>query len=140
MKEFVRDLMSESPIAVATDTTLAEAARIMRDRDIGAVLVQDEEDLACGIVTDRDIVVRGLGGGGDPQFTTIGHICSRELVAIAAHEPAEHAVAVMRERGLRRLLVEDDGAAVGILSLGDLARDRDLTSALGQISSKTANR
>lgn len=140
MAQLIRDVMTDNPIVLTGETNLVEAARAMRDNDIGAVIVSDETGALCGIVTDRDLVVRGLAEGEDPEFATLDEVCSRELVTLAADEEAERAVAIMRERGVRRIVVQDGGDPVGIVSLGDLARDRDSKSVLGQISSKPATR
>jgi CBS domain-containing protein len=140
MQQFVRDVMTEDPVVLPGDSSLNDAARAMRDRGIGAVVVEAADGSICGIVTDRDIVVRALAEDADPEDTTLDEICSRDLITLAADELAERAVAVMRERGIRRILIEDDGEPVGIVSLGDLARDRDQTSVLAEISSKPANR
>jgi CBS domain-containing protein len=119
-------------------STLQAAAQMMRDEDIGDVIVIDDDQL-CGIVTDRDIAVRAVADGKDPTETRLGHICSRDLVTIAPNDPAEHAVELMRKNAMRRMPVVESGRPVGIVSLGDLALDRDRNSALADISAAPAN-
>jgi CBS domain-containing protein len=115
-----------------------EAACAMRDNDIGDVVVLDNGRL-CGILTDRDIVVRALATGCDPTLTSVGEVCSRALVTLAPDDSTGEAVRVMRERAIRRLPVEEDGRVVGIVTLGDVAVDADRRSALADISAAPPN-
>jgi CBS domain-containing protein len=115
-----------------------DAARTMRERDVGDVLVQQEGAL-CGIVTDRDLVIRCLADGGSPSDSALRDFCSQELATLDAGSSIEDAVELMRSRGIRRLPILDEGRPVGIVSLGDLARERDPDSALGRISAAPAN-
>jgi len=134
----VREVMTPSPHMLDARSTLQAAAQMMRDEDIGDVIVIDDDQL-CGIVTDRDIAVRAVADGRDPTETRLGHICSRDLVTIAPNDPAEHAVELMRKNAMRRMPVVESGKPVGIVSLGDLALDRDRNSALADISAAPAN-
>lgn len=135
----VSDVMTKQVIYLSTDTTLDEAAKAMRDADIGDVVVTEGADLV-GLVTDRDIVVRAVAERSDPASTTIGSITTREVVMIEQNSSTGDAAALMRERGVRRVLVCDaERQLVGIVSLGDLAVLLDPTSALGQISEQPAN-
>ncbi|NSC24980.1 CBS domain-containing protein [Streptomyces albus subsp. chlorinus] len=138
MAQLVREVMTAAPVAVGTLTGVGEAAQRMRDEDIGAVLVT-ERDRLRGLVTDRDLVVRVLAEGRDPDRTTVREVCSPELVTVAPDDEAGHAVDLMRRHALRRLPVVEDGEAVGMVALGDLALERDPGSALGEISASTAN-
>ncbi|WP_328564193.1 CBS domain-containing protein [Streptomyces coelicoflavus] len=133
MTQYVRDIMTGDPVTVEPLTSVTEVARIMRDRDLGAVLVT-EGDRLRGLVTDRDLVVRSLAEGGDPEQTTVAGACSDDMVTVRSDEELGHAVALMREHAVRRVPVVDDGHPVGIVSLGDLAMERDPESALGDIS------
>ncbi|WBB78293.1 CBS domain-containing protein [Micromonospora sp. WMMD882] len=130
----VSDVMTRQVVYLSAETPLDEAARVMKDADIGDVVVTDGATLA-GMLTDRDIVVRAVAERSDPSTTTIGSIITREVVMIDQHCSAGEAAALMRERGVRRILVCDaDRKLVGIVSLGDLARQLDPDSALGEIS------
>lgn len=130
--------MTPNPTVCPATTSLADAAKVMRDRDIGDVLVERDGKL-CGVVTDRDIVVRGVAADVDPGAVRIGDICSRELATLSPTDSVRDAVALMRERALRRLPIVESGRPVGIVSLGDLAIERDADSALADISAAPAN-
>jgi CBS domain-containing protein len=138
MADTVREVMSTSAIAVAADATIAEAASVMRDQAIGDVLVT-KDDTVLGIVTDRDITVRATAGGMDPT-TPVEICCSGDLLVVEADASAGDVVRLFRDRAIRRAPVVDDGLVVGMVSLGDLARERDPDSALAEISAAPANR
>ncbi|MBT2407591.1 MULTISPECIES: CBS domain-containing protein [unclassified Streptomyces] len=138
MRQKIREIMTEHPVTVGPQTSLRDAARRMRDADIGDVLITDDGHLR-GLVTDRDLVVRALAEGNDPDQTTVAEICSDELVSVAPDDDIDHAVDLMRERALRRLPVIDNEELIGIVSLGDLAIDRDERSALADISAAEPN-
>jgi CBS domain-containing protein len=130
----VADLMTRQIVYLSAQTSLDEAARAMADADIGDVVVTDGPNL-FGMVTDRDIVVRAVALRKDPARTTIGSIATREIVMIEQSSTPSAAARMMRERGVRRVLVCDvDRQLVGIISLGDLAMQLDPSSALSEIS------
>ncbi|MEV5821282.1 CBS domain-containing protein [Micromonospora haikouensis] len=130
----VSDVMTRQVVYLPAETTLDEAARVMKEADIGDVVVTDGASLA-GMLTDRDIVVRAVAERSDPATTTIGSVITREVVMIEQHATAGEAAALMRERGIRRILVCDgERKLVGIVSLGDLAMQLDPDSALSDIS------
>lgn len=135
----VKDVMSAQVVYLPAETTLDEAARAMREKDIGDVVVTEGASLA-GVVTDRDIVIRAVADGRDPLSTTVGEVASRDLVMIDQAAPTHDAAQIMREQAVRRLLVcDNDRRLVGILSLGDLAVQLDPASALGKISGAPPN-
>jgi CBS domain-containing protein len=134
----VREIMTRDVINMQVDTTLDEAARTMRERDIGNVVVA-EDDRLVGLVTDRDIVVRAVAEGMDPTTTTLGAIASREIVAVQPEDTAQTAALLMRDQAIRRVLVVDEQGLCGILSIGDLATEIDPDSVLGGISSAAPN-
>lgn len=117
----VGDVMTPDPLTIDAEAPLTEAARRMADGDVGDLIVTRTGELV-GIITDRDIVVRSLAAGRPAEETTVGEICSRQLVVARPDEPVAEAADRMRERALRRLIVvgEDDRIA-GVLSLGDIA-------------------
>jgi CBS domain-containing protein len=135
----VRDVMTRQLTTLPTSASVLDAACAMRDANIGDVLVADHGTL-CGIVTDRDVVIRALAEGREPSRTTLGDICSHELTTVAPTDSVEHAVQLMRQKALRRLPVVDHGHPVGVVSLGNLAQHRDPQSALGEISAAPPNR
>ncbi|MFJ4584189.1 CBS domain-containing protein [Streptomyces echinatus] len=138
MAQHVRDIMTSQLVSVEPQASVTSVAQKMRDEDIGIVLVTEGDDLR-GLVSDRDLVVRALAEGGDPQETTVASACSDDLVTITPDEDVDRAVELMREHSIRRLPVVEEGHAVGIISLGDLAIERDARSALGDISAARPN-
>ncbi|GGY05680.1 CBS domain-containing protein [Streptomyces djakartensis] len=138
MAQLVRDIMTGDPATVAPQTSVAEVARIMRDEDLGVILVTDGDDLR-GVVTDRDLVVRSISQGGDPERTAVAGACSDEVVTVGPDEDLGQAVRLMREHSVRRIPVVDHGRPVGIVSLGDMAVEREPESALGDISAARPN-
>jgi CBS domain-containing protein len=93
----------------------------------------------CGVVTDRDLVVRGLAEGGDPTTTTLASVYSEDMVQVSADDTVDKAIRLMSDKAVRRIPVMEDGEIVGVVSLGDLAVERDPGSVLGQISAAPAN-
>lgn len=133
MAQHVRDIMTGAPATVGPQTSVAEVARIMRDRDLGAVLVTDGDRLR-GLVTDRDLVVRSVARGVDTEETTVAGVCSDDLVTVGPDDDLDHAVRLMRQHAVRRVPVVEDGHPVGVVTLGDTAMERDPESALSDIS------
>src|SRR5687767_15738497 len=133
MARTVEEIMTRDPRTVNADDPIIEAARTMRDSDIGDVIVLQDGDVG-GIVTDRDIVVRGLADGRDPQSTSVSEVCTTGIEAIEPGASVEDALRKMREADIRRLPVVEDGRPVGIISLGDLAVEREPDSTLADIS------
>lgn len=119
MTQVVRDLMTPDPTILASTRTVTEAARRMRDEEIGAVLVQ-EDGVVCALLTDRDIVVRMIAEGRDTNGTTLGEICSEPLLTAAPDDDVDAVLATMRDHGIRRVPVLDGETAVGILSIVDV--------------------
>ena len=135
MHRLLKDVMTPNPITCRSTATLCDAAAQMAQQDIGdVVVVDDSSGSVCGVVTDRDIVVRALAQGLDPATTTLGDICTRDLITLTGDDTAADAVSLMRTHTVRRIPVMSDGHAVGVVSLGDLAVDRDPESALADIS------
>jgi CBS domain-containing protein len=135
----IREIMTRNPTILQASNTVAEAARVMRDKGIGDVIVYRNRQL-CGIVTDRDLAVRAVSEGQHPAEVTLENVCSREITALSPKDTTDTAVRLMREKALRRLPVVENGKVVGIVSLGDLALHLDPRSALADISAAAANR
>jgi CBS domain-containing protein len=133
MARTVEEVMTRDPRTVNADDAIVEAARIMRDSDIGDVVVM-EDGQVTGIVTDRDLAVRAVAEGRDPEPTTVGEIATTGIQAIEPDASVDDALRMMREHDIRRLPVTKNGRPVGILSLGDLAVERDPESTLADIS------
>lgn len=134
----VRELMTPDPVLMGSSDTANLAAQRMRDQDIGDVLIQEDGTLK-GIVTDRDLVVRILADGTDGDEVSLGQICSSELSTVGPDDDVAEVIERLRHAAVRRVPVVEDGAAVGILALGDLARARDPKSALADISAAPGN-
>ncbi|MBY8339200.1 CBS domain-containing protein [Streptomyces spinosirectus] len=141
MTRKVRDVMSPGAAAVEPMTTVARAAGVMREQDVGDVLVAYDCDL-FGVLTDRDIVVRALAEGLDPAETTVGSVCTPPPVAtLAPDDTTDLAMELMRRHAVRRLpVVERGGCPVGMVSLGDLAAVEDTHAALEEIGRAAPNR
>ena len=140
MHTHIRDVMTANPLTVPVHTSIAQAARIMRDCGTGDVLVTDGRGILIGIVTDRDIVTRAVATGYDLHLTSVEQIATSAPIAVQPDTDPARAVALMREHAIRRLPVLDQGAIVGVVSLGDLAVDRDEHSTLAAISSAASNK
>lgn len=138
MPRTVKEIMTPNPVTISVDEPVVRAASIMKDQGIGDVLVKDSEG-AFGILTDRDIVTRCIADGNDPEQMTVGEACSPDLVTVAPESDAGEAVRTMRDHAVRRLAVIDNGAAVGIVSIGDMAEALDDDSLLAEISARPAN-
>jgi CBS domain-containing protein len=137
MAQRIEDVMTPNPVTLESSSPLGDAAKAMRENDIGQVIVM-EDGRVCGVITDRDIVVRGLAEGAD-MSTPISRVCSADLVTVSPDDDVDEAVRMMRERAIRRLPVVRDGKPIGVVSLGDLAKEKDPKSALADISSAPAN-
>jgi CBS domain-containing protein len=111
----------------------------MRDANIGDVLVTRSDGTVCGIVTDRDLAVNVVAEGKDPNSVTVEDVCNHRIESVTSGDPVDRAVSLMRDHAIRRLPVIDDGNLVGIVSLGDLAMERDPKSALADISEAPPN-
>ena len=143
MTQRIRDVMTPNPITLPATASALEAAKAMREGDVGDVIVLDGDhldgDRIVGILTDRDIVVRGVAFGLNPAETSIGEICSRVLTTVSPTDEVADAIVLMRDKAIRRLPVVDRNRPVGIVSLGDLAVERDRRSVLGEISAAPPN-
>jgi CBS domain-containing protein len=139
MPQTVNEVMTADPRTVAPEDSLVDAARHMREGDVGAVVVV-QEGRASGIVTDRDIVVRAIADGRDPNTTRVADVASEATVTVTHDQQVTEAARLMREHDIRRLVVVQDGRPAGIVSIGDLAVALDDESALADISAASPNR
>jgi CBS domain-containing protein len=139
MARYLRDIMTQKPVTLQSTDTVIAAARSMRDGNIGDVVVVENGQVQ-GILTDRDIVIRALAEGLDPARTTVGEICSKELTTLSPGAAIGDAENLMRDKAIRRLPVVEGGRPVGIVTLGDLAVEREPDSTLGEISAAPPNR
>ena len=132
MGRSIRDAMTSNPRSVDTSSTVVEAARLMKEADVGPIPVVDGDRLV-GIVTDRDIAIRVVAEGKDPQSVTVGEIASKDLVTVDPQQELDEALRLMAQHQVRRLpVVEEDGRLVGILAQADVAQQGDDTKT-GQV-------
>jgi CBS domain-containing protein len=137
--EKLRDVMTQNPCTIPKSAMLADAARAMRDKNIGGVVVTDDDGKLCGFVTDRDIVVRAVAQGQDPTKTTLESVCSKQIQSLSPNDSVDEAIKLMASKAVRRVPIIENGKAIGIVSVGDLAMARDKRSALGGISAAPPN-
>jgi CBS domain-containing protein len=135
----IREVMTAKPEAIRPTDTLKDAARIMRDRDIGDILVEDPQGGLLGIITDRDIAIRATAEGTDPS-TKVEGVYSREIATLDPTDTVQDAVARMRAKDIRRLPVVEAGKAIGIVSLGDISVETAPRSLLADISTGSPDR
>ena len=138
MAQSIREVMTASPDTVSGDTTVADAAKLMRDKDFGGVLCAEGEEIK-GFLTDRDIAVRVVAEGKDPTSTTVSDVATTDLHTLSPDDSVEDAIELVRQHDIRRVPVVEGARAVGIVSIGDLAVERDEDSALADISASSQN-
>ena len=138
MAQKVRDVMTANPTTLQEEATVADAAKRMRDEDIGDVLVVREGGLTS-IVTDRDIAVRVVAEDRPPEETALRDIASKDLTTVSPDDSIDDAIRIMRDRALRRIPVVEGSRPVGIVAIGDLAVERDTDSTLADISGAEPN-
>ncbi|WP_329125349.1 CBS domain-containing protein [Streptomyces sp. NBC_01465] len=139
MATLVREVMTAGVAAVRPDASLVEAAQLMRAQDIGGVLVA-QDDRLIGVLTDRDITLRAVADGADPLTVSAQAVCTLSPVCVGPDDTVETAISLMRKHAVRRLPVVGDGRPLGVVSLGDLARDLEPGSVLGEISRAAPDR
>jgi CBS domain-containing protein len=125
MGKTARDVMTGSAECVGENDTLADAARKLAELDVGAMPICGDDNRLKGMLTDRDIVVKALAHGKDPNSTTVGEFAEGKPVTIGADDPVDEALRTMTEHKVRRLPVIDGHDLVGIVSQADLARNID---------------
>lgn len=114
--------MTSNPRRLEIGSNASEAARLMRDEDVGLIPVVEGERLV-GTVTDRDIALRVVAEGKTAESTTVGEIASREIVTIDPQQDLDEALRLMARHQVRRLpVVEGDGTLVGIVAQADVAQ------------------
>jgi CBS domain-containing protein len=114
-------MMSRTIRTVGPDATLAEAAGLMRDAKVGALLVRDQ-DAYVGVVSETDLVRKAMAAGLDPARERVRTVMSSPIISIESHRSAHDASDLMAEKGIRHLAITQDGAIVGIISVRGLLR------------------
>jgi CBS domain-containing protein len=129
----VAEVMTRGVITVPVDATVAEAAELMKNHDIGFLPVV-ADDILVGVVTDRDLVVRGMCERANPYLTPVRSIMSTRLVWCYAHDVLTDAADILADNRVHRLVVVDsEKRLVGLLSLDDLAAKMSSDRLLGDL-------
>ena len=140
----LRDIMTQTVIKINPEESVAVAARILARNNIGSLPVCGKGGNLCGVVTDRDLVIRCLASGKDPKNTAVQEIMTTGVVSASPDMDAAMAASLMGRRQIRRLPVVDNGKLCGMVSLGDMSRRDEMAydagDALAQISSNVSNR
>ncbi|MFV2102711.1 CBS domain-containing protein [Micromonospora sp. LOL_024] len=134
----VGEFMTTRLVTMNGDATLVEAAQEMRDSAIGDVVVMDGDNVV-GIVTDRDITVRGVAENMPLDTTRLNQVTTTEVVTVSQFDNVVAAADLMRTYAIRRLPVIEDGRLIGLVSMGDLAVEREPQSVLADISADDPN-
>ena len=136
-----RDIMTADATCAGADETLVEAARKMRDLDVGALPICGPDDRLAGMITDRDIAIRAVAEGKDPGTVKVSELADGKPVTIGADDSVEEALSTMSKHGVRRLPVIDGQKLVGMVSQADVAKNLpeakvgDLVEAISSASS-----
>jgi CBS domain-containing protein len=117
----IKEVMTRDVRACEPNATVADAAKVMSQEDVGPVPIVEDGRL-IGIVTDRDIVVRVVAEGRDPNATTVSEIASTKLVTVSPDDDLDEALKLLAERQIRRLPVVEGDRLVGIVAQADIAR------------------
>jgi len=117
-----RDIMTGSAECASVNDSLADAARKMRDLDVGALPICGDDNRLAGVITDRDIVVKCIADGGDPGSVKVSELAEGKPVTIGADDPVEEVLSTMTAHGVRRLPVIDGQDLIGIVSQADVAK------------------
>jgi CBS domain-containing protein len=132
MGQRIREIMTSNPSTIEPDKPVVEAARIMKQEDAGVVPVTENGRLT-GMVTDRDIAIRVVAEGKDPQSTSVREVASTDLITVDPQQELDEALRLMAQHKVRRLpVVEEDGRLVGVVAQADVAREGDDTQT-GQV-------
>ena len=119
----ISEVMSSRPRAVTAQTSVREAAQLMEQEDVGSLPVVDERTRLVGIVTDRDLAVRVLAQGSDPEQTQVGQVASTDIVALTPEHDLDEALKLMAQEQVRRVpIVANENQLVGVVSQADVAR------------------
>jgi CBS domain-containing protein len=124
MAKSVRDAMTEDPRSIGASASVVEAARLMREEHIGSLPITDDEQLV-GMITDRDITTRVVAEAADLKATSVGNVCSRDLITVEPDRDLEEALELMGRHQVRRLPVVESDRLVGILAQADVALRED---------------
>ena len=120
----ISDVMTEDVYLVTPEQTIAEAALLMREKDVGSVAVQSDDKL-IGMLTDRDLAIRAVAGGADPATTKVRELMTEDVTWCYEDQDVAKTAELMKRNDIRRIIVVDrDKRLVGVVALGDLARQQ----------------
>jgi CBS domain-containing protein len=122
MADTIRDLMAESPAKVEPSDSIEDAAKKMRENDVGSLLVVEDDELK-GIITDRDIVIKAIAEGVDPASMTAEQLAQGKPAYVEANSDISEVLDLMQRRQVKRVPVVEDHRLVGMISEADLARN-----------------
>jgi CBS domain-containing protein len=122
MGKTAADVMTADPQSVAQSATAAEAARLMREQDVGSLPVVSSNRVVVGVVTDRDLVVRVIAEGLDPATTPVTKVATDPPVTVEASTDLDEALELMAKHQVRRLPVVEGDQLVGVIAQADVAR------------------
>lgn len=129
----VRHVMTAAPKTLSPDRTVADAAGLMEQYDVGVIPLSDDDDALVGLVTDRDLVLRIIAKQRDPREVRLGDVATTRLVTTTPDTNITDARDLMAANKVRRLPVVKDGRLVGILALGDIAVADASKRAVGEV-------
>jgi CBS domain-containing protein len=125
MGNSIKDVMTSNPCSIDADKSVAYAAKMMRDEDVGLAPIV-EGDKLIGMLTDRDIAIRVVAEGRDPGQVKVRDVASKQVVTIDPQQDLDEALRIMAKHQVRRLpVVEEDGKLVGVVAQADVAREGD---------------
>ena len=136
----VSEAMTAMPRSIAPSASVSDAARLMRTEDVGSLPVVQDGRLT-GMLTDRDIAMRVVAEGKDPQLTTVGEIASGELVTVRPEQNLDEALRLMAQHQVRRLPVVEDDRLIGIVAQADVALEAErhrVGEVVGEVSQPTS--
>jgi CBS domain-containing protein len=125
MGQSIKDVMTSDPCTIDAGKSVAYAAKMMRDEDVGLAPIV-EDDKLVGMLTDRDIAIRVVAEGRNPNQVTVGQVASKQVVTIDPQQDLVEALRIMAKHQVRRLpVVKEDGRLVGVVAQADVAREGD---------------
>ena len=125
MGQSIRDVMTSNPCSIDAEKSVAYAAKMMKEEDVGLAPIV-EGDKLVGMLTDRDIAIRVVAEGRNPDQTKVSEVASNQVVTIDPQQDLDEALRIMAKHQVRRLpVVEEDGRLVGVVAQADIAREGD---------------
>jgi CBS domain-containing protein len=125
MGQIIKDVMTSNPCSIDAEKSVAYAAKMMREEDVGLAPIV-EGDKLIGMLTDRDIAIRVVAEGRNPDQVKVADVASKQVVTIDPQQDLDEALRIMAKHQVRRLAVlEEDGKLVGVVAQADIAREGD---------------